>query len=414
LGGSITRPELTSPASEDINFVRGTTFETAHSVMFAPIDVTDDLKDKQHTIFLEVIGRESEADVTGVSLTLWSANEGLASEIPADPFDPDPPIVIADRKSIEIHVGYENETPADQYIRGRVLPAFQAVSDVWTFAMWIKFLRFTHNQTVFHRFEPEPIGVSFNSISMSIIRDDSAGPAVNIRTDIIVGDAAGSTGLWRHTDTFESTNDSDEDPEGLYGGAENFPMWVTGLNDWQFLTIRFDPVNGAAVEVNGLLKASTFDDTDSGIFADLTGNRDMLFGCAPQAIYTGPSYDGPTATGLNPAVARIHSAGLWNIRVPILDLDALYNGGNGVDGPAGIITWRENYGGPIGYFSSGSLVHYWQLGAESSALKFVGRDTGINALGSGGNDGDHDLTEDGEFNPVFTVAQNVVDDFPEV
>ena len=144
-------------------------------------------------------------------------------------------------------------------------------------------------------------------------------------------------------------------------------------------------------------------------------DRQITVGTGAPALYTGGNFDGQDATGASPAVCRIHSMGWWTSLLLPNDMLALYNGGDGVNGPDGdAINWRVNHPEwAIPYMSAGSLVHYWQFGALFSTRPLVGRDTGINALTSGGNDGDNDLTDDDKPARPFTVAQNVIEgDFP--
>ena len=103
----------------------------------------------------------------------------------------------------------------------------------------------------------------------------------------------------------------------------------------------------------------------------------------------------------------IHKAAMWNLD-PVsfpnsnkpyyahrIFAEHLYNDGDGYS-----VDWRQNSGSE--YPFAGNMVHYWQFGAVTSALRHIGRDTGFNAAGLGSawdKNGDADLTNTGVFDP---------------
>jgi hypothetical protein len=59
-------------------------FGTSQSVMFSPIPVADDEKDKRYTYFLQATGREIETDEVSLSITIWAGAEGIGNAQPGN------------------------------------------------------------------------------------------------------------------------------------------------------------------------------------------------------------------------------------------------------------------------------------------------------------------------------------------
>lgn len=433
--GGLTRPSLAPPASGDLTYARGTTFETCQSFMFGPISVDETTQNEEWRMWLEVIGREDEQDVTSLALTLWSANEGEADQIPGNLPSQEPGIVTNHRSCVEIHadnVGLSETGNADEYMRGRVEENFRTIGNVWTFACWIKFLAWPivgENMVIFDSFsrQSDIAHRNFNEIVLTVSRLTGAGSTGIIRTRVSIGggrsdplDLTADTGSWRKDDIFNGLAASQtQDTEGLYTSPPN--VWPLGLNDWWFFVMDYDVTNGINVyrPTTGAALTADIDSTASiDPPPDFDEQRDVVWGCAKGALYDTLSpfdYQGPTINGNNHAICRIYQAGMWDKKLSQQERLYLYNGGSAVDSLTGqIIHWREN--APLAalpYISAGNLTHYWQFGAVSTERQYVARDTGINPLGSGGGDGDIDCSEDDEIAQNFTVDNNVVDgDYP--
>lgn len=439
LGVGIIRPGLDPPASTDLDYARGTTFETCFAFMFAPIPVTTETAEKNLTYWLEIVGREVENDVASLSLPMWSANEGESDQIPSNiPDASEPAVVEFDNRAVEMHlstIGQGQSNIADEYLRGRVPANFRSISDHWTFACWIKWLAWPEigqTSTIFNSFSPQQDinNRSFNAINIILQRNTGASGLLLTRVSIGGGrtdpsDLAPATGAWAKNDFYQNQNPSQLDDIDLAdwnAGSQNV-IWPLGLDEWYFFICDYDNVNGINVynPQNGFNTFTPNSNSTIGLDPppNLKDPRDVVFGCDANALYftTGDRslYRGPTSKGNQPAVCRIHSAGMWNARLTQTEMSYLYNGLDGVKGPAGTIHWLNNsLGGPHTYEKGQNLIHYWQMGIVSSELKYVARDTGFNQLGSGGvpGGGDIDCSEDGEINTDFTVVQNVVADFP--
>lgn len=442
LGNGIFRPSLSGDALTDPDFIRGTSYETTLATMFSPIPVTSDEENLTWTYWLEITGREAENDITSLSLSLWSANEGLAIQIPSDPNEPEPDVVRGDFKSIELN-NTGDATNKNEWLHGTISEPFNRIDDTWSLAFWVKWRKIGVIDTLvgvlFEYWTPDSGGGALkNNIRFTVGRSQASGPFVgNVLTLITVTNADGSiAGTWQARDPnfinpvldgdfvdFEPFMFSTNAVPGGLGqdsSTDELALWSRGLDDWHFVVLTFNPNAGLKVYINGIQKrtgqnARDFPqiNTTAGI-SQFGGKRAFIWGGTETALYTGDTFNGPTDSVVETVDCNLWQAGMWNRELDLVDVQFLYN--NGGD-PNSVLYWAEN--SPPLYFKSGSLRHYWQFGAVNSELKWVARDTGLNPQGSGGEDGDIDLSETGinppttqEFSVNFTL-DNVIDDFPD-
>lgn len=435
LGDNIDRPTLEEPALSDSSInARGGTYETTYELMFRPIQVTALTQGKRNVFFIQVVGRETEADITGLSISLWAANDGTGDFAVSDPLtDPDPAVVIGHKNSIEIHAGYDESDSTDQYLHDNTLAnGFNrfGITSRWTIAFWIKWLRLGSPVTLFHTWEDRAPDTSrlYNSVNISFERVTTGigGFPSAIRTRVIVGDKDGNTGTWTRDDNYDGGTGQDvdvltQDWQGVNAlfqnndeGVLNIPL----LNHWWFIVFRYNENNGVRVSQAGTFRGAS-SDTTSGLTFDETGARNTLIGSAANNLYSSGEFIGSNTKGTQPAVCRLHAVGMWSEQIRLgSDELALYNAGNGTEFEDGDpMDWRQNktiLEIPTltwEYKSGNQLVHYWQMGAVDTAKKWIARDTGINPLESGGNDGDRDMSDPDVAADGLTV-DNVVNDYP--
>jgi hypothetical protein len=440
----IERPSLQAPASGDPSFVRGTTLETAHSVMFSPVPVTSSQAQLQFDFHLVAIGREIPNDIVNLSLSLWSANEGQGSQVPTDPQVTDPEIEQTHRKSIILNNNLATVLPGSppenhrlgESFAGYILPSFRTVGPDWTFACWFKFgtktgpLESTEfswldswagsiNGQLFDRREAD-LSSPFTARANNSIRiipgwNFISGDGVYAgQLQIFINDAedGGVQASWfRRENTPAFNGRTGPGNTGPWGGIQNALMWSVGPAEWNFLTIFFRSGFGINVYVNGRQKTNNvgpFDTTVVQDFGDSSASDKTVFTFGMPSInvldgngdFPGDSAgDGYVTAG----EFIIHKAALWNYDpgvsngVNVSDGNregfhgALFNNWDGQE-----VNWFQNDG--LFYDGANNMVHYWGFGANTSKLELLVRDGGLNPAGLGENwdeNGDVDLSNTG-------------------
>lgn len=464
--GGISRPALQPPASTDFNFVRGTTYETAFSTSFSPIDVDADypnLVGTFATFYLRVTGREAEDDITGLSLSVWSVPAGQGDEIPAITLNTEPPFVYPWNTCVSLNAdrpegsaASPNNPGANHWYHSPALAGIgenigrKRINREWTFGIWIKFERliFTTGNTgayFVEKFESLPtadfpgsgglgynntaplvsLGIPVNGFAIDCGRQEPT-PVVG-RTffgvhlggrenpSLLNGNSE-RTQFWRWIDSYSNIDD-DEFSDPIYTASDpTEPIMASGLNTWMLIMLSYNDADGMTLWVDGIRKragilsgsaTNPIYNRGRGHMAHTIGSRSSFI-LYPDLVFNG-SWTGPPANPnstwqtTNPCPCLIYAAGLWNTSTPKF-----------TDGVAAElfanpqVNWREPIPGGL-YQMSGNLVHYWQMSAQLQDYdEWVARDTGWYIGASGGFTGRANASMTGYHPRTFQMPESTI------
>jgi len=293
LGGTISRPS--HPGAEP----RGSTLETGQSVMFSPITVTaQDVANAgggEATFFLRALNRDVEEDVTSLSLVLWSAFAGRGTQIPGDPFVPEPAIADGHFKCIETD-------GASDFLHGTITDNTRIVASSFTIGIWIKPLEEASSGDSL--FEQLNLSLAENERenAIRISAESSSTPTVQAGLTVLLR-GGGSPALWRSRQ--ELTRD--------VGSGPTFPP-ILPIGDWTLLFIRHTPASGVTVYTNGTSQKLPKQNTTTGIIQTDEDPLAFVLGASVGEVYTVASrtFNGPSANITTNMNMRVHTVGQWN------------------------------------------------------------------------------------------------------
>jgi hypothetical protein len=115
-------------------------FGTSQSVMFSPIPVADDEKDKRYTYFLQATGREIETDEVSLSITIWAGAEGIGNSQPGNVYSR-PGYVFPHYNHWHtwntFNTTHEGENFWDsRWAVSQILDGYSIPANQWTLAFW--------------------------------------------------------------------------------------------------------------------------------------------------------------------------------------------------------------------------------------------------------------------------------------
>ena len=463
--GGISRPAVQPPASSDLNFTRGTTFETSFSVMFSAIEVNEYVdagivtENSTNTLFLKVIGREDENDIISLSLTLWSVPAGQSSQIPAITLSTEPELTYPWFTSVSLNAdraeGTSGAPTNPTALTWYHSPALQGLGEnigrkrigrQWTFGIWIKFERliFASSNTgayFFERFEslpnadfPTSFGFGYNRNHGSVTYTPLNGFGINIgRQEPAAGNTLfalllggkeralldGSservqTYIWQ--DSY-SNIDNDEYSQPVYTAADPNEPIITTLNTWHLILLSYNDVDGPTLWVDGVRKrdGTLSGDVINPVFekgrghlAHTVGSRGSIGLYREDAPYLGSwtglqnSSAGVNGTN-NGCPCLIYAVGLWNVSTPIFTDAVAVELSN-----QPTVNWREPIIGGA-YRMNGNLAHYWQMSATLEDYPdWVARDTGWYIPPSGGFTGRANASTEGYHGTEANMPQSTI------
>jgi hypothetical protein len=140
LGGQEGYTRFPVPAA--LGSVRPGSFGTAQSVMFSPIPVPDREVDKRWTYFLQALGRESQSDEVGLSITIWAGAEGAAHAQPGDPYVP--PISRYGEHLNHFHTWNHHDSEGEmpqflwdsRWAVAQILEGYVLTANSWSMGIW--------------------------------------------------------------------------------------------------------------------------------------------------------------------------------------------------------------------------------------------------------------------------------------
>ncbi len=465
--GGISRPAVQPPASSDLNFVRGTTYETAFSTSFSPIDVDTDIPTLVGTVvtfYLKVIGREDEDDITGLSISVWSVPAGVGDQIPSITLNTEPPFVYPWNTCVSLNADRAEGTSTSPVNPVSTTwyhsPALAGIGEnfgrkrinrQWTFGIWIKFERLCFNFPVngntgmyfFERFESLPsndfptstglgwnatggvvqAGIPVNGFQLDCGRREPAGGQTFFGVHFggkepasLNGNSA-NTQFWRWIDNYSNV-DNDEFSDPVFTAADpTEPILAAGLNTWMLIMLSYNDADGMTLWVDGIRKRAGIlsgsltkpvFDKGRGHMAHTIGSR-AAFNLYPDSppnngTWTGPPANPTTVWGTNnPCPCLIYAIGIWNTSTPEF-----------TDGVAAElfanpqVNWREPIAGGL-YQMNRNLVHYWQMSAQLQDYdEWVARDTGWYIGASGGFTGRANASMEGYHPRLFQMPESTI------